>query len=142
MNRISVKIVTQFSVALNNVPGSMATVSEALFKARVNIEGVCHTVEHSGKTARWYFVVNNLADTRRALKSIGKKASESKILALSYSDEPGVIARVARAFGNTKINIDTMYLSTPGKSKDTVLYIGVRASVLAKAAKIVKSISR
>ena len=124
---------------LENVPGSLAQVAEAFANAGINIEGICHT-ETPDKVAIHHFVVDQVPAAKQALESAGKKFSEEKILSLWYPDEPGIIAKVTRAFGDAGVNVETMYLSTPGKMKDTVLYVGVGDNDYAKAEAIAKSL--
>ena len=140
MNKFSVQTVTQLSVIVDDVPGSLARVAGALANAGINLEGFCQIAEGSDKIARAHFITSQADDAKQTLSSLGTKYTEEKILSLHYSDRPGVVAEVAQALGDAGINIEDMYLSTPGTTKDTVLYVGVSKGNFAKAAEIAKNI--
>jgi len=140
MSKISAKSATQLDVVLSNTPGSLAQVAEALAHAGVNIEGVCHTEPSDKKAAMHHFVVDKVPAARKALKSLGRKFSEEKVLSLRYKDKPGILAVATRALGNAGVNIEEVYLSVAGIGKDTTLFVGVSDGQFNKAMKAVKKL--
>lgn len=133
MNALTVNTVIQFTIILQNAPGVLAKVAQACFKAGVNFDGFFQDVDPSGKTGIVHFVTNNVSAAREALRSINQEFSEKKLLALQYRDKPGIVANIAQEFGNANINLEELYVSTPGAGERTVFYIGVADSDLQKA---------
>jgi hypothetical protein len=139
MGTISVKSVTQLNVVLDNVPGALAKVAGSFASGGINIEGICRT-QSSDSTVMERFVVDQVDAAKKALGSLGNTFTEEKILSLWCVDQPGIIAKVAKAFGDAGINIENMYSSSAGKMKDTVLYVGVSSGNFAKAEGIAKGL--
>ncbi len=133
MNALAVSTVIQFTLTLENVPGTLAKVAQACFKAGVSFDGFFQDVDPSGKTGIVHFVTNDVSATRTALQAINQKFSEKKLLALQYRDKPGIVANLAQEFGNAGINLEELYVSTPGVGEKTVFYIGVADRDLEKA---------
>ena len=138
---ITVQTVTQFTVTLDNVPGTLANITQSLAIAGVNIEGFFQTVDTSEQHGAIHFVTHDVAAARDLLASLERSFSEKTILTLQYSDKPGVIALVAQTLGESNINIEEMYLSTPGISEETVLYVGLsKGDDLKKAQEILEAL--
>ena len=136
----SVSQVNQLSMGMSNVPGSLGKAAKALADAGVNIEGLCQVAAGVGADAmQIVHLVSDPGDTaKQILESSGFEVSEEKILAVHSSDSPGVVANVAGALGDAGINIENLYVSTPGDAKDTVLFLSVKSGDLAKATEAVQ----
>lgn len=140
MNNLSVKTVCQFVVQLDNVPGTLAQITQACAIAGVNFEGFFQTVHKSKEDGSVHFVTEQKEEAREVLRSLDKSYSEEKIISLQYSDKPGVVANVAQVFAYEEINIEGMYVSTPGDSKETILYLRVSESDLDRAIEAAKNL--
>jgi len=106
-------------VALEDQPGALAKMGEALGKAGVNIDGICGvTVEGKGMI---HILVGDPAKARRALES-GKVpvVREQDVLVLDVKDRPGELGDIARRLANAGVNIHLAYLAT-----STRLVLGV-----------------
>lgn len=123
---------TQLNVEVENVPGKLAEVSEALAAAGVNVEGLCCT--EIGVKATWHFVVDKADEAMKALASF--KCSTDEILVyVCPADKPGVIAKMARACSNEGVNIKNLYSASAGKGQPATVFLSVAKSDLEKAAK-------
>jgi hypothetical protein len=99
------------TVILEDRPGTLADVGEALGKAGINIEGLCG-FPCEGKGIG-HILVEDAAAARRALEEIGVEIrGERQVLVLEVEDRPGALGEVSRRIANAGINIDLGYLAT------------------------------
>jgi hypothetical protein len=126
------QITKQLAVFLDNRPGTLARMAEALAEAKINIFAITtsDTVDHS--------VVRLVVDDyRRALhvfEEHGTLVIEDDVLMIEGANKPGELARLARKFAEAKINIEYCYSATsPGVKKGLLI---LRASDPKKALKV------
>ena len=99
------------TVILEDRPGTLADVGEALGKAGINIEGLCG-FPSEGKGVL-HLLVEDGPTARRALKEAGLQVhSERQVLILDVEDRPGEFGSICRRIANARINIDLVYLAT------------------------------
>lgn len=128
-------ITTQLALFLENKPGTLARVCDAMNAAKINIYAISisDTVDHS--VIR--MVVN---DTRKALlmfEEHGTLVVESEVLMIEGDNKPGSLARIAHQLARAKINIEYAYCATsPGAKKGLLI---LRPSNPKKALKILNS---
>jgi hypothetical protein len=99
------------TILLEDRPGTMADVGEALGKASVNIEGLCgFPCEGRGIG---HVLVEDAAAARYALEEIGIEVRhERQVLVLQIADRPGALGEVSRRMADAGVNIDLVYLAT------------------------------
>jgi hypothetical protein len=102
------------TVSLEDRPGTLADLGEALGNAGVNIEGICGLgVEGRGII---HVLVEDAAAARKALEGAGIKVEgeADPIVAevAGSADKPGELGRMARAIANAGVNVQAMYLAT------------------------------
>ncbi|HSL67568.1 MAG TPA: ACT domain-containing protein [Actinomycetota bacterium] len=102
------------TVSLEDRPGTLADLGEALGNAGVNIEGICGLgVEGRGII---HVLVEAAAGARKALEGAGIKVEgeADPIVAevAGSADKPGELGRMARAIANAGVNVQAMYLAT------------------------------
>ena len=128
----------QLNVEVENVPGKLAELCEALTKASVNIEGLCCT--EAGPRATWHFVVDKVEDAKKAL-SVFKGFAMSDVLVYNCpADKPGVIAAISRACSTAGVNIKNLYSASAGKDQPAKVFVLVAKEDLQKAAKACENI--
>jgi hypothetical protein len=99
------------TVILEDRPGTLADMGEALGKAGINIEGLCG-FPCEGKGIG-HILVEDAAAARRALEEIGLEIrGERQVLVLEVKDRPGVLGEISRRIANAGVNIDLVYLVT------------------------------
>jgi len=97
-------------VRLENKPGTLANLGEALGMDGVNIEGLCGPCEKEG-IAR--ILVDNVTSARGALEKADIEViKESDVLVLDVEDRPGELGRVCRRLADAGVNIDFFYAAT------------------------------
>jgi len=107
------------TVLLEDRPGTLADLGEALGKAGVNIEGVCG-FPSQGKGVI-HFLVDDAAAARRALEAAKIHVTDERdALVLDIADRPGEFGHICRKIANAGVNINLSYLAS-----NTRLVLGV-----------------
>jgi len=102
------------TVVLENRPGTIADLGEALGEAGINIDGMCgFPCEGKGIL---HLLVDDASGARRALEAIGfKVTSEREVFLLETEDRPGMLGEVSRKIANAGVNVDLLYKATKTK---------------------------
>src|SRR6202008_979517 len=110
---LSIESATQLAVFLENRPGALARVCEALAKAEINIHALAtsDTVDHS--VVR--MVVSNPTKALMLLGEAGVLALESDVLMIETVNEPGVLGKIAEKLAEADVNIEYAYLAASPK---------------------------
>ncbi|HEY44592.1 MAG TPA: ACT domain-containing protein [Anaerolineae bacterium] len=99
------------TVLLEDRPGTLADMSEALGDAGINIEGICG-VPQQGKGVI-HILVEDAAGARQALEVKGMNVSaEREVLIMEVEDRPGALGKIARSLANAGVNIEFIYAAT------------------------------
>jgi hypothetical protein len=102
---------TDLTVILEDRPGSLAKVGEALGRAGINIEGICG-VTVSGK-GTVHILVDNGKKARQVLEANHiDVAKEVEVLVIPVEDRPAVLGNVARRLATAGVNLSLAYLAT------------------------------
>jgi hypothetical protein len=105
-------------VVLEDRPGTLADMGEALGNAGVNIEGMCGPCESDGIT---HVLVDDAGAAQAALGNAGIEVrEETDVLVIKVLDKPGALGEICRRIGDTGVNIDFFYAAT-----DTRIVLGV-----------------
>ena len=117
------KLVQQLAVFLENKPGALAAVCDALAQAKINIFGlsVSDTTDH----AVVRMVVSNSERAMGIFDTHGTLVVENDVLMLQNDNKPGSLSRIARALSEKKINIDYGYLASMPSEKKGLLILRV-----------------
>lgn len=117
------------TVSLEDRPGTLAAMGEALGKAGINIEGACG-FPMGEKAATIHLVVEDAAGARRALDQAGIQVGQERdVLVVNVEDKPGALGSIARKVANAGVNIEVFYLASR-----TRLVLGTSDNAKAKAA--------
>jgi len=116
------------TVVLEDRPGELAKLGEALGRAAVNIDGICAMIV--GGKGVLHILVEDATKARRALE-VGHLAveKETDVLVLPVEDRPGVLGNISRRLANAEVSIQLAYMATSRS-----LVIGVNDLAKAKAA--------
>jgi len=101
-------------VSLEDRPGTLADLGEALGEAGINIEGLCAiTDEGSGYI---HLLVEDVAGARKALQGAGIKVEgETDVIVGDIPGNPnqlGVMGAMARKVAEAGVNVTLVYLAT------------------------------
>lgn len=105
-------------VSLEDRPGTLADLGEALGDAGINIEGMC-AITHEGRGII-HLLVEDVAGARRALQGAGIKVEgETDVIVGEIPgdvDKPGTLGAMARKVANAGVNVTLAYLATKNRS--------------------------
>lgn len=99
---------TEFIVNMENRPGRLAALTEALAAFGVNIEALT-AYGHDGEgTVR--LITSDSPTTRRVLDEAALAFEEHTVLAVQLPHRPGELARLTRSLADAGVNIDALYV--------------------------------
>jgi hypothetical protein len=125
----------QLAIFLENRPGTLARVCDALGQQKINIHAIStsDTVDH-------IVIRMVVSDTQRALHLFEERGAlvvEDDVLVIEGSNKPGSLARIAHKLAEARINIEYAYCATPPEAKKGLLILRVKDSK--KALKVLNS---
>lgn len=101
------------TVNLENKPGMLAQLGEALGNAGINIEGVCGVAAAGGSEGEVHILVQDAQLAREALADAGIDCGgERDVEVVSLVDQPGEMGRHLRKIADAGVNVDLTYLAT------------------------------
>ena len=105
---------TDLTISVDDRPGGLASIGEALGGAGINIEGLCgHALDGRGMV---HVCVQDGAAARAALEGAGIKVEGEADAILGEpvqgADQAGTMAPMARAVAEAGINVQAVYLAT------------------------------
>ena len=129
------QITKQLAVFLDNRPGTLASVAEALAEAKINIYAIAtsDTVDHT-------VIRLVVGDYRKALhlfEEHGTLVVEDDVVMVEGTNRPGELAQIAHKLAKAKINIEYCYCATPPDARKGLLIL--RVSNPARALKVLNS---
>lgn len=97
-------------IMLEDRPGTIAEVAEALGRAGVNIEGTCGFPSPPGGTL--HVLVEDSDAAQEALAGTATVRDVREVLVVDCPDEPGALGAVARRLADARVNVDLIYQAT------------------------------
>ena len=128
------QIAKQLAIFLENRPGTMARVCDALSAAGINIYAltISDTVDH----AVIRLVVNDAQKALYLFEQHGTLVVEDDVLLVEADNKPGALAKLCHRLADAKINIEYCYCATIPTAKKGLLVL--RASNPQKALKVLQ----
>jgi hypothetical protein len=129
------QITQQLALFLENRPGMLARVCDALATEHINIFAISSsdTVDHI--VVR--LVVSDPDRAMRMLEERGVLVVANEVLMIESTNKPGALAELANKLAKAKINIEYAYCATPPKAQKGLLIL--RASDAKKALKVLNA---
>jgi len=124
------KVVRQLSLFLENKPGALAAVCQALADKKINIFAisVLDAVDH----AVVRMVVSDSHKATHLLGDHGVLVIEREVILLEGRSRPGELASIAKRLADHKINIEYAYSATPPDSARGAMILRVDNPAKAK----------
>jgi hypothetical protein len=106
-----IKIETQLAVFMENRPGMLARVAQALAKANINILAlsILDTVDH----AIIRMVVDKTKEAERVLAELRAMVQAREVVFMDVPNTVGALAGIAERLAEAGINIEYAYCTTP-----------------------------
>ncbi len=99
---------TELIVNVENRPGRLATITEILGEAGVNIEALAAYGQDGEGVLR--LIVDDARAARRVLTETGLRVSEHTVLTAQLPNEPGALAALTRRLADADVNIEALYV--------------------------------
>ncbi len=113
-------IVSQLNIVMPNVPGNLASVSDRLRAADVNIEALSCT---EGSPSTILHLIVDDPDTAKLVLQPVYRVTMTDVLEFTMKNKPGAVANIGRACAAAGINIKNVYATTCGK--EATVYVSV-----------------
>ena len=107
--------VKQLSVFVENRPGRLSAVTEALAAAGINIRAV--SIADTKDFGIMRIIVNDTDKAVAALKENGFIASAANVIAVIADDKPGSMASIMKILYNDNISVEYMYAALLNREK-------------------------
>ena len=132
---MKIQLDLQLSLFLENKPGTLARVCEALEKEHINIFAIAtsDTTDHS--VVR--LVVSHPRKAIHLFEDHGTMVVENEVILIEGDNQPGSLARIAKKLSAARVNIEYCYCATGSKDKRGLLVL--RPSNARKALKALNS---
>jgi hypothetical protein len=99
------------TIEVEDEPGALARVAQAISDAGVNISGATYT--GPGGTAELHILVPHAGAAVHALGITGQAVTrEREVVVVEAHDQPGELADLARKVAKAGVNLDLLYLAT------------------------------
>ena len=128
------KIVKQLALFLENKPGTLSKVCEALAASKINIHAI--SVSDAVDHAVVRMVVDDPQGALHLLGERGVLVVERDVLMLEGQNKPGELADIADKLARNKVNIEYAYSATPANAVSGAMIL--RVDNPKKAATILK----
>ncbi len=102
---------TDLTVQLENRPGALAELGEALGNAGINIDGIAgFEVDGRGMV---HLLVDDASRAREAIQGAGVQVQgETEVVVVDVQDKPGELGTIARRIADAGANITLGYIAT------------------------------
>jgi hypothetical protein len=109
----------QIVVSIENAPGRLYEVTEALGRAGINLRAL--NLVDTGAFGQLRLLVSNVAAARRVLMELQIPAYVNDVVAAEIEDKPGSLARLLRPLTEANINVVFMYAFIGFSSSNAVM---------------------
>ena len=132
-------LIKQLSVFVENKPGRLAAVIEALGKNGINMSAL--SLADTSEYGILRIIVDNTENAAEMLKQIGVIVKITTVLAVPMDDTPGGLSKILDIFLKNEINLDYMYAFVGKTANKAVMVVKVSDVKKAEDALIAAGIS-
>ena len=125
--------VTEFTIQMEDQPGTLGELCRALADRDVNIIGFQSNPGSQGRSLV-HVVTDNRTATKAVLENGRLNFTETEVAQLKLSNRVGALAKASSRLGDAGINIDYLYCGIEPTTKAPLLFLGV--AEVGKAMKI------
>src|SRR6266571_6597835 len=115
----------EFTIRLEDRPGTLGKVCQALADQNVNILAFQQLTLEKGKGAV-HLVLDNPAAAKTTLDGQRADYTETEVAQIKLSHRPGELARAASRLGDANININYAYCGIDASTDAPLLIVGVK----------------
>jgi hypothetical protein len=111
---LTMPILKQITVFLENVPGRLATLCNTLEERGVNLQAM--TTSEASEYGVVRMIVDDVEAATGALRRVDLPFSTVDVLGVEVRDEPGALGKVAVRLAEAGLNVDYAYVTVASKS--------------------------
>jgi hypothetical protein len=105
---------SDLTVTLEDRPGALADMGDALGRAGVNIDGVAGAT--GSGSPQIHILVEDAEAARAALTEAGIEVGPARdVVKMGFEDRPGELGEIGRRIADTGTNIEVVYISCDGQ---------------------------
>jgi len=117
-------IAREFTLTMDDKPGTLGKVCRALADRNVNIVAAQSFPSSSGKSST-RFVFDDPTKARSALDNERVTYTEAEVVKVNLAHQPGELARAAQKLGDASININYLYCGVEAGTNAPHIIFGV-----------------
>ena len=117
------EVKTQLSVSIENTPGAIAKLTDALATNDVSLNAL--TVNENDTAGTFRFTACDPVAAKRSLENEGYAVGVDEVLSIRLQDSRGRLAFLTKVFSDSSINIDYMYASVDKEGANSRLILKV-----------------
>lgn len=125
----------ELTIMTPNKPGKLAAVLSALAKAKLNLLALDSSSGYDLNMVR--MIASDAKKTKALLSKLGYPVTETTMLAVTITDRPGQLAKVASTLGRAGVNIEYMYATAAQMDREAL--VAIHVSDLEKGEKALKA---
>ena len=116
--------VKQLSAWVEDRPGMIGQIADALGQAKVNIRAFSASVMDGHGFVR--VVVDKVSTAKRVFRKHGWETTQDDLVVATMPDKPGALGRVADKLGAAGVNIEYGYVGPGPRARTVNLYLSVQ----------------
>lgn len=110
----------QFEILINDRPGELAKVTDALATNGVNIMAIA---SERCESPIIRIVTDDEQSTRSALKKANMKFKENELIVIELQDRPGELSKMAKRLANSGVNVESIHILSKGTSTTSIALV-------------------
>lgn len=110
----------QFEILINDRPGELAKVTDALATNGVNIMAIA---SERCENPIIRIVTDDEQSTRSALKKANMKFKENELMVIELQDRPGELSKMAKKLAKAGVNVESIHILSKGTSTTSIALV-------------------
>ena len=110
----------QFEILINDRPGELAKVTDALAMNGINIMAIA---SERCKNPIIRIVTDDEQSTRAALKKANMKFRENELMVIELQDRPGELSKMAKKLAKSGVNVESIHILNKGASTTSIALV-------------------
>ena len=110
----------QFEILINDRPGELAKVTDALAMNGVNIMAIA---SERCENPIIRIVTDDEQSTRSALKKAKMKFRENELMVVELQDRPGELSKMAKKLAKAGVNVESIHILGKGTSTTSIALV-------------------
>ena len=129
------KQLKELTIMTPNKPGKLAQVLNTLAKAKLNLLALDSSSGYDLNLVR--MIASDARKTKSLLEKLGYQVTETTLLAVTITDRPGQLAKLATTLGKAGVNIEYMYATAAQMDHEAL--VAIHISDLVKGGRALKA---